>query len=112
MSIRPITDTLRHIGGGVFLDTASDQLAELVSAVDSTGKAGRLDLTITVKKASRGGAMLLVGKVQMRKPPAEPLEAILFATPEGNLLADDPHQKNLDLRVVPQDSSPPISLKG
>ncbi len=26
--IRPITDTLRHIGGGVFVDTASDKLAE------------------------------------------------------------------------------------
>ncbi len=29
--IRPITDTLRHIGGGVFIDTASDKMAELVS---------------------------------------------------------------------------------
>ena len=28
MSTRPITDTLRHIGGGVFIDTASDKLAE------------------------------------------------------------------------------------
>lgn len=51
--IRPITDTLRHIGGGEFVDVASDKLAELVTAVDSTGKAGKLDLTITVKKASR-----------------------------------------------------------
>ena len=42
MSVRPITDTLRHIGGGVFIDTASDKLAELVAAVDSTGKAGAL----------------------------------------------------------------------
>ena len=25
--IRPITDTLRHIGGGVFIDIASDKLA-------------------------------------------------------------------------------------
>lgn len=91
--IRPITDTLRHIGGGVFVDTASDKLAELVSAVDSTGKAGRLDLTITVKKASRGGAMLLVGKVRLTKPAEEPMEAMLFATPEGNLVVDDPHQQ-------------------
>ena len=30
MSTRPITDTMRHIGGGVFIDTASDKLAELV----------------------------------------------------------------------------------
>ncbi len=111
MSTRPITDTLRHIGGGVFVDTASDKLAELVSAVDSTGKAGRLDLTITVKKASRGGAMLLVGKVRMTKPAEEPMEAMLFATPEGNLVVDDPHQQKLDLKTVPADSRQPITLK-
>ena len=58
---RPITDTLRHIGEGVFVDTASAKLQELVSAVDETGKAGRIDLTISVKKATRGGAMILTG---------------------------------------------------
>ena len=59
---RPITDTLRHIGGGVFIDTASDKLAELVAAVDSSGKAGKIDLTITVKKATRSGAMHIGGR--------------------------------------------------
>ena len=44
MSARPITDTLRHIGGGVFIDTASDRMAELVNAVDEPGKAGKLTL--------------------------------------------------------------------
>lgn len=111
MSTRPITDTLRHIGGGVFVDTASDKLTELVSAVDSTGKAGRLDLTITVKKASRGGAMLLVGKVRLTKPAEEPMEAMLFATPEGNLVVDDPHQQKLNLKTVPADSRQPITLE-
>lgn len=81
--IRPITDTLRHIGGGVFIDTASDKLAELVCAVDSTGKAGKIDLTITVKKASRGGAMLVSGKVRLTKPAEAPMEAMLFGTPRA-----------------------------
>lgn len=54
--IRPITDTLRHIGGGVFIDTASDKLAELVAAVDASGKAGKITLDVTVKKATRGCA--------------------------------------------------------
>ena len=99
--IRPITDTLRHIGGGVFLDTASDQLAELVAAVDSSGKTGRIDLSITVKKATRGGAMHITGKVKLTRPAPEPMEALLFATPEGNLIADDPHQQKLDLKSVP-----------
>lgn len=112
MSARPITDTLRHIGGGVFIDTASDKLAELVAAVDTSGKSGRIDLSISVKKATRGGAMILTGKVKVTKPADEPMEAMLFATPEGNLVADDPHQQKLDLKSVPAASeAAPAQLK-
>jgi hypothetical protein len=100
MSARPITDTLRHIGGGVFIDTASDQLSELVNAVDSTGKKGSLSITITVKKASRGGAMNVTAVSKLAKPKEDPFEALLFATPEGNLVAEDPNQQRLDLRTV------------
>ena len=112
MSTRPITDTLRHIGGGVFIDTASDKLAELVAAVDQSGKAGRIDLTISVKKATRGGAMHITGTVKLNKPAEEPMEAMLFATPEGNLVADDPHQQKLDLKVAPAATdTPAVNLK-
>lgn len=112
MSVRPITDTLRHIGGGVFIDTASDKLAELVAAVDTSGKSGRIDLTITVKKATRGGAMHIVGKVKLTKPAEEPMEAMLFATPEGNLVADDPRQQKLDLKSVAKATdAPAMNLK-
>lgn len=109
MSVRPMTDTLRHIGGGVFIDTASEQLAELIRAIDTAGGSGSLTLTIGVKKTTRGGAMLLTGKTSLKKPAEEPMEAILFATPEGNLLKDDPRQQKLDLKQVPgaSDESPP-----
>ena len=100
MAIRPITDTLRSIGGGVFIDLASDKLSELVTAVDTSGKSGRIDLTINVKKATRGGAMLITGKVKLSKPAEEPMEAMMFATPEVNLVIDDPHQQKLDLKAV------------
>lgn len=33
MATRSITDTLRHIGGGVFIDIASDKMSELVARV-------------------------------------------------------------------------------
>ncbi len=97
---RPITDTLRAIGGGVFIDTASDKMKELVAAVDASGKAGKIDMTITVKKATRGGAMHITGKVKLTKPAEEPMEALMFATPEGNLVSDDPHQSKLDLKPI------------
>lgn len=102
--IRPITDTLRHIGGGVFVDTASDKMAELVSAVDASGKAGRLVLEVKVKKATRGGAMHITGNAKLTLPASEPMEAMLFSTPEGNLVVDDPHQQKLDLKVAPGSS--------
>lgn len=101
MGARPLTDTLRHIGGGVFIDTASDKMAELVTAVDASGKGGKLTIEIKVKKATRGGAMHITGNVKLTKPAEEPMEAMLFATPEGNLVADDPKQQKLDLKTVP-----------
>lgn len=108
---RPITDTLRHIGDGVFIDTASNQLAELVAAVDQSGKPGKIDLSISVKKATRGGAMVLTGKVKLTKPADEPMEVMLFATPEGNLVADDPNQRKLDLKIAEPERTTPPELK-
>jgi hypothetical protein len=29
------------------------------------------------------------------------METLLFATPEGNLVADNPNQRKLDLKVIP-----------
>lgn len=100
MSARPITDTLRHIGGGFFIDSASDKMSELVGAVDATGKPGKITLEISVKKATRGGAMHIAGKIRVTKPAEEPMEAMLFATPEGNLVVEDPHQQKLDLKSI------------
>lgn len=112
MPARPITDTLRHIGGGIFIDQASDKLAELVNAVDASGKGGTMTITIAVKKATRGGAMHIGAKIALKKPAEEPMEAMLFATPEGNLIADDPRQQKLDLkRVDGASDTPPAALK-
>lgn len=100
MAIRPIGDTLARIGGGLFLDEASTQLNELVQIAESTGKACKLTMTISIKKATRGGAMLVAGDVKVTKPPREPMEALMFATVEGNLVADDPNQMKLELKEV------------
>jgi hypothetical protein len=100
LGIRPITDTIRKIGGGQFIDAASDKLAELVAAVEESGKPGKINLCITVKKASRGGAMLVTGTATLAKPAEPAMECMLFATPDGNLVVDDPKQQRLDLKSV------------
>lgn len=98
---RPVLETLHHIQNGTFLAEAADQLAELVKAVDTTGKPGKLTLTINVRKAMHT-ALAIKGKVVVAMPPEAPLEALMFPTPEGNLLTEDPRQSKLPLAEAPR----------
>jgi len=98
MSVRPITDTLRNLQGGLFIDKCSDMLADVVKAVDETGKAGKLTITIDLTKS--GGAMAIVAKVTNKTPEQKPDADLLWPTVEGNLSLDNPNQRKLDLRVA------------
>lgn len=97
---RPILETLHHLEGGCFLNDAADQLAEIVKKVDITGKPGKLTLTITVRKAM-STALALKGKIAVSLPAEAPLEALMFPTPEGNLMVEDPRQGKLPLAAAP-----------
>jgi len=107
MSAKPITDTLRLLDGGAFLDLASDKLATLVKGVDDTGKAGKLVITLDVKRVS-GGAISLTPHVATKVPEPKPDSTLLWATVEGNLSQQNPNQQSLDLRDV---SAPKAELK-
>ncbi len=103
---KPISDTLRRLQGGAFNDECGTKMAEIVKGVDETGKAGKLTITIDVKKA--GGAVSVLAKVS-DKTPEEPPDADLFwATVEGNLSDQNPNQRNLDLRVAETPAQKPV----
>lgn len=109
MAIRPITDTLRVLHGGLFLDECSEKLAGIVRSVDDTGKAGRLTITLDVKKVS--GAVSVSAKVT-DKVPEKPADADLFyPTVEGNLSVDNPNQRKLDLRPVEAQTAAPRTVE-
>ena len=100
--IRPISDVLRHLGAGCLMDEASEKMSDLVKAVDQTGKAGKITITIKLRKAT-AGALAVTGDVTVKKPAEQPMESLMFATPEGNLLTEDPRQNKLDLKPVAVD---------
>lgn len=108
MSARPIIDTLRHLDGGCLIDDAAELMAELVTAVGSTNKPGKLTIEISVRRAT-AGAMALKGKVTVKKPAEPVFESLMFPTPEGNLLTEDPNQKSFDLRPVSGAEKPALS---
>ena len=93
---KPIANTLALLHGGTFLDNAADKLAELVKMVDETGKAGKLTLSLALKKV--GGAMQIEAAIKASIPEAKPDSTMLWPTVEGNLVLDNPAQQRLDLR--------------
>ena len=83
------------------LDLASEKLSELVNAITNTGKAGSLTMKIELKP-STAGALAVRGDVKIKKPQRMPREVLLWATPDGNLMADDPRQIKMELKTVPE----------
>lgn len=108
---KPIHETLRHLMGGTFLDEAGEKLAELVAAVDSTGKGGKITMTIAVKKSTKA-AMAVTADIKLSKPMEAPDATLMFATPEGNLLTEDPRQSKLELKQVPVAAPAPLKQAG
>lgn len=96
---------MHHIGDGFFISSASDKLAELVREVKETGKTGKIELIIRIKKSTRGGAMHITGDIKLTKPKSDPMEAMLFVDDNDELTPDNPHQHSLDLKVVADTST-------
>lgn len=96
---RPIQEILSSLNNGSLFSDASDQLAALVVAVDQTGKSGKLIIEIGLRKLN-GVTMAATGKVSVHKPAEPALETLLFPTPEGSLLRQDPRQMDLNLKPV------------
>lgn len=81
------------------MDVAGDKFSELINAVAAHNKAGTLTLKIAIKP-STAGAMAVKADVSITKPKGLPAESLLWATPDGNLMAEDPRQTKLDLKAV------------
>lgn len=96
MATRPITDTLRDLRNGLLLDEMSEQMKELVNAVESTGKAGAMTLKIEIKPMKdMDGAIVIKDTVTMRMPKIESSGTVLFVTPEGNTSRRNQRQDEL-----------------
>lgn len=106
-----IIQLLGQLDGGFFLGKATDAQHELVRAISDTGKGGKLIIEINIKPATRSSAMVVRGNIKLTKPAEPPLETIMFGTEDGDLLANDPRQVQLDLRVIPEQDANPQTLK-
>ena len=110
--MKPIHDNLRSVRiedeetGDLIpvLDYAGERFSKLVKAVVDTNKAGTITLKVTVRPSTEG-ALAVQPEVRVTMPKGMPAEALLWPTPDGNLVAEDPDDKvELDLRQVQPDA--------
>lgn len=100
MKSMSLTAALGFLQGGTFTDECNDKFRELVKAVDATDKAGKLTISLTLKKS--GGALQIVAECKDSTPKPKPESDLLWPTVEGNLSLDNPSQRKLDLQEVAQ----------
>ncbi len=96
----PFQKTIQHIRGGMLCDEATEQLQAVVKAVEETGKPGELTIKLIIKRLGRSGALDISDKVTSKVPKDQPITTMMFVSPEGNLITEDPRQNKLDLKTV------------
>jgi hypothetical protein len=103
---KPINENIRDVriedeNGDLMpvLDVAGAKLSEVIAAIVATNKAGSLTMKIDIKP-STAGALAVKASVSIKKPKGLPPESLLWPTPSGDLMADDPRQTKLELKAV------------
>ena len=103
---KPINENIRDVrieneDGDLIpvLDHAGEEFGKLINAVVTNGKAGSITMKIDIKP-STAGALAVKATVVSKIPKGLPPESLLWPTPEGNLMAEDPRQTKLDLKPV------------
>jgi hypothetical protein len=93
---------LAALNGGLFGHKVSEVFSQVIQAVENTGKAGKLTITVDVSKTT-GGMVALVAKVTDKTPEPKPDADVRWVTEDGQLTRDNPKQQKLALRVAGDD---------
>lgn len=103
-------DTITRLKGGTLGAEIEEAMRDLTHAVTTNNKAG--DITIKIKmRPATASTVALTGEITRKFPKDAPVESLLFPTPEGNLLVDNPAQHKLPLRVAGEGEQPAGELK-
>ena len=103
----PVVTTLCRLEGGSVVLDFNEHTREAVMASFNLNKPAEVTLKLKMKPGGQG-RMELVASVSSKIPKEERTSTSLFMTPDGQLLAHDPNQRRLDLRVV---KSTPVTTK-
>lgn len=94
--------TVANMRYGATQEELSEKLAEAVNMARETGKQAEVTLKLTVKPEG-DGQYKLTDKITAKLPELPRGSTIMFGTPDGNLMREDPRQEKMPLRGVEDD---------
>ena len=90
--VRPFAEVLSEVNKGVVADEAATRLAELVAAVQETGRKGTLKVTVEIAPVKGNDTIVQVsGSVEARPPKAPAPTSFFYPDESGNLSRNDPN---------------------
>ena len=104
MSARPFMDFLREHRGGMTHEQLTDALQELVAAVVTERRPGKLVFTITIKPFGKKDGLEVGAELKITPPKEERGTSIFYVTPENNLVRQDPRQQSMELHEIPAEA--------
>lgn len=100
---------LKDFKGGHLDAMLGEKMRELVDAVEKFQKEGKLTVELTLTPKLEGEVLASV-KFKSKAPERDTVEAIMFATPENNLVDSDPKQPELFSQPVRTVQDAPVSI--
>jgi hypothetical protein len=103
--LRPFAAVLQEQRQGGAHSELTEGLAEVVTAVLATGKAGSVTLKLNVKPSKLHGAIEVGDDITVKVPEEDKGESLFFANESGFVSRKDPRQPELPLRKVEGDGA-------
>lgn len=104
---KQFTDTINNLRRGSLAEELTVKLAELTGRCAETGRAGAITLTLQLKPG-KGGQIEVFDDIKIKLPKEERGASIMWPTPEGSLVRDDPKQMTIELRPVATAPAAPL----
>lgn len=109
-------DLFVHTLNSLRTGAAKDMSAELAAAVDAartTQKMATVTLVLKIKpEPGMDGVYKIEDEIKSNLPKMPRGSSIMFGTPDGNLVDQDPNQQKLELRSVAEDTPAPLRKVG
>jgi hypothetical protein len=84
--------TLSHLRYGPTQSELSEELHNAVRSAIDTGKIAGITLILKIKPEANGTQVFITDEIKSKIPKFTREQTILFPTPEGNLIREDPRQ--------------------